>query len=292
MTALPSNQAANRPALSLRRRRLIEDSLVMGLTLIGLVIVLFPIVWMTLASIRPVADVLAYPPRWIPENLTLKFYQDILQQPRYTQWLRNSYFIAIGTTLMSLTIGSLAAYGFSRYRVPGGKFLLLGMLAVRMMPSVSLILPYFKISTSLHLYDTKLGLILAYSSFVLPLTIWLLKGYMDSIPIELEEAAMVDGATRLEAMFRILLPLILPGLVATGTMGFLAAWNEFLFAVVLTTSADATPLTVGIGRFFGEYGRDWNGLMALTTFASIPLMIAFIVLQRWVVQGMTAGAVK
>jgi multiple sugar transport system permease protein len=161
-----------------------------------------------------------------------------------------------------------------------------------MMPSVALILPYFKISTAVGLYDSKFGLVLAYSSFVLPMTIWLLKGYMDSIPVELEEAAMVDGATRLGAMTRILLPLILPGLVATGTMGFLAAWNEFLFAVVLTTSASATPLTVGIGRFFGEYGRDWNGLMALTTFASLPLMFVFILLQRWVVQGMTAGAVK
>ena len=278
--------------MSLSARRLLTDYAVVLLTLVGLVIVLFPIVWMMLASIRPVADVLAYPPVWNWDNLTLRFYEDIIRTPKYAQWLGNSYIIAIGTTALSLTIGSLAAYGFSRYNVPGGRWILLGMLAVRMMPSVSLILPYFKISTSLQLYDTKVGLVLAYSSFVLPMTTWLLKGYMDSIPIELEEAAMVDGATRLGAMRRILLPLILPGLVATGTMGFLAAWNEFLFAVVLTTSANATPLTVGIGRFFGEYGRDWNGLMALTTFASLPLMLIFIVLQRWVVQGMTAGAVK
>jgi ABC-type glycerol-3-phosphate transport system permease component len=161
-----------------------------------------------------------------------------------------------------------------------------------MMPGVSLVLPYFRISMALHLYDTQLGLIIAYASFVLPMATWLLKGYMDSIPVDLEEAALVDGATRLGALRRILLPLVAPGLIATGTMGFLGAWNEFFFAVVLTTSIKAQTLTVGIGRFFGQYNRDWNGIMALTTFASIPLLIAFVFIQRWVVQGMTAGAVK
>lgn len=115
---------------------------------------------------------------------------------------------------------------------------------------------------------------------------------MDSIPFDLEEAALVDGATRLGALRRILLPLIAPGLVATGTMGFLSAWNEFFFAVVLTTSIKAQTFTVGIGRFFGQYNRDWNGIMALTTFASLPILLGFVLVQRWVVQGMTAGAVK
>jgi len=264
----------------------------MLLTALGAVVVLFPIFWMVLASVRPVAEVLAYPPKWIPEQFTLDYYRQLFDSSEYVQYLKNSYIIAAGTTLLSLLLASLAAYGFSRYKVPGGRAILLAMLALYMMPGVSLVLPYFRISMGLHLYDTRLGLILAYSSFVLPMATWLLKGYMDSIPFDLEEAALVDGATRLGAFRRILLPLIAPGLVATGTMGFLGAWNEFFFAVVLTTSIRAQTLTVGIGRFFGQYNRDWNGIMALTTFASLPILLGFVLVQRWVVQGMTAGAVK
>ncbi len=274
------------------KREQVAQAAVMLLTAIGAAVVLFPIFWMVLASVRPVAEVLAYPPKWIPEQFTLDYYRQLFDSSEYVQYLKNSYIIAAGTTLLSLLLASLAAYGFSRYKVPGGRAILLAMLALYMMPGVSLVLPYFRISMGLHLYDTRLGLILAYSSFVLPMATWLLKGYMDSIPFDLEEAALVDGATRLGAFRRILLPLIAPGLVATGTMGFLGAWNEFFFAVVLTTSIRAQTLTVGIGRFFGQYNRDWNGIMALTTFASLPILLGFVLVQRWVVQGMTAGAVK
>lgn len=280
------------PLLTARLRRGLKKTFVIGLTLIITVLVLFPIFWMVLGSVRPVEEVLAYPPKWIPEQFTLRFYERLIKEPQYMRWLANSYIVSAGTIVLSLTLGSLAAYGFSRYRVPGGKALLLWMLALRMMPGVSLILPYFRIATKLGLYDTTLVLILSFSSFVLPMTTWLLKGYMDSVPPELEEAAMVDGATRLGAIRRVLLPLIGPGLVATGTMGFLAAWNEYFFAVVLTSTLRAQTVTVGMGRFFSEYGRDWNGMMSFTTFASIPLMFIFIFVQKWVVQGMTAGAVK
>jgi multiple sugar transport system permease protein len=276
----------------LPRRRALVDFVIVLTTLLLTLAVLFPIVWMVLGSVRPVAEILAYPPKWLPQDFTLKFYQLILSTPKYTQWLANSYIVSFGTVGLSLILGTLAAYGFSRYKVPGGRALLLWMLALRMMPGVSLVLPYFKIALVFHLYDTRLALILAYSSFVLPMMTWLLKGYMDSIPIDLEEAARVDGASRLGAIRKILLPLVAPGLVATGTMGFLGAWNEYFMAVVLTSTLNAQTVTVGMGRFFTEYGRDWNGIMSLTTFASVPLMFIFIFLQRWVVQGMTAGAVK
>jgi multiple sugar transport system permease protein len=274
------------------KRQQLVNSLVFLVTALGAVLVLFPIFWMVLASVRPVAEVLAYPPQWVPKQFTLEYYRQLFESSESLQYLKNSYIIATGTTLWSLLLASLAAYGFSRYKVPGGRAILLAMLALYMMPGVSLVLPYFRISMSLHLYDTRLGLILAYSSFVLPMATWLLKGYMDSIPFDLEEAALVDGATRLGALRRILFPLVAPGLVATGTMGFLSAWNEFFFAVVLTSSIKAQTLTVGIGRFFGQYNRDWNGIMALTTFASLPILLGFVLIQRWVVQGMTAGAVK
>lgn len=285
-------QLSNPPIFKFGSRKKLLDVFVVVITLLITVQVLFPIFWIVLGSVRPVAEVLAYPPKWIPQEFTLRYYKELLATPKYTHWLSNSYFVSAGTVALSLFLGVLAAYGFSRYKVPGGKALLLWMLALRMMPGVSLILPYFKIAVKLGLYDTKLGLILAYTSFLLPMTTWLLKGYMDSIPIDLEEAAMVDGASRLGAIRRIMLPLVTPGLVATGTMGFLAAWNEYFFAVVLTSSLKAQTVTVGMGKFFSEYGRDWNGMMSFTTFASIPLMLIFVLVQKWVVQGMTAGAVK
>ncbi len=207
-------------------------------------------------------------------------------------FFRNGYIIAGLTTVLCVTLGSLAAYGFSRFRIRGGRFILLAILALQMLPGVALIIPYFNMAQSLHLYNTYTALVLADSSFILPITIWLLKGYLDSIPVDLEEAAMVDGCTRPKALYRVVLPLALPGLIATGTMAFLGAWNEFLFAIVMSSGPNVAPLTVGIAEFFGQFGRDWSRIMALNTLGSLPLMVIFIFLQRWVVQGMTSGAVK
>lgn len=170
--------------------------------------------------------------------------------------------------------------------------MLLGIMALLMLPSVTLIIPYFRLAHLVGLYDTLLGLIVVNSAFILPISIWLLKGYMDAIPIDLEEAAMIDGCTRLQAMWKILVPLSVPGIVSTGTFAFIFAWNEFLLAVTLTDTATSQPLTIGLAAFFGQFIRDWNSIMALSTITSLPLMIIFVIFQRWVVQGMTSGAVK
>ena len=170
--------------------------------------------------------------------------------------------------------------------------MLLGIMALLMLPTVTLIVPYFRLAHLVGLYDSLLGLIIVNTAFILPISIWLLKGYMDAIPIDLEEAAMIDGCTRLQAMWKILVPLTVPGIVSTGTFAFIFAWNEFLLAVTLTDTPSAQPLTIGLAAFFGQFVRDWNSIMALSTITSIPLMIIFVVFQRWVVQGMTSGAVK
>ena len=170
--------------------------------------------------------------------------------------------------------------------------MLLGIMALLMLPTVTLIVPYFRLAHLAGLYDTRLGLIIVNSAFILPICIWLLKGYMDAIPVDLEEAAMIDGCTRLQALQRILVPLAVPGIVGTGTFAFIFAWNEFLLAVTLTDTPDAQPLTIGLAAFFGQFVRDWNSIMALSTITSSPLMIIFVLFQRWVVQGMTSGAVK
>lgn len=261
-------------------------------TLFAVVVIIFPIIWMVFASIRPVEETLSLPPVWLPRQITLEYYEELFSNGRQMRFFFNSYVIAGLTAVVCLALGSLAAYGFSRFKIKGGRLILTGILALQMLPAVALIIPYYNMAQSLRIYNTYLALVVADSSFILPMTIWILKGYLDSIPLDLEEAAMVDGCTRLRALARVVLPLALPGLIATGTMAFLGAWNELLFAVILTTGPNVAPLTIGIAEFFTQFGRDWARIMTMNTVGSVPLMVVFIFLQRWVVQGMTAGAVK
>lgn len=263
-----------------------------AIMVIGLVVVLFPIIWMVFASLRPLTETLASPPMWIPQEITLEGYEKLFADPRQLLYFRNTYIIALSTAAISIVLGSLAAYGFSRFHIRGAHFILPAILSLQMLPNVSLIIPFFNMAQSLGIHNTHLVLIVADSAFALPISIWILKGYLDSIPIDLEEAAMVDGCNRLQALWRVVLPLALPGLVGTGTFAFLWAWNEFMFAVVLTSGPDAAPLTIAIAQFFTQFGREWNAIMALNVIATLPLLLIFVFLQRWVVQGMTAGAVK
>src|SRR5712692_959464 len=262
------------------------------ITIVGVFVVLFPIIWMVFTSIRPMTETLSSPPIWIPHEITFAAYEKLLTDSKRVRYLINTYVIALSTAAISTLLGSLAAYGFSRFRISGARFILPALLSLQMLPNVTLIIPFFNMAQSLGIYNTYLVLIVADSAFALPIAIWLLKSYLDSIPIDLEEAAMVDGCTRLHALWRIVLPLSLPGLVGTATFAFLWAWNEFMFAVVLTSGIDVAPLTIAISQFFTQFGRDWNSIMALNVLSTLPLLILFVLLQRWVVQGMTAGAVK
>lgn len=262
------------------------------LTIAGASVILFPILWMVFASIRPTSETLSSPPMWLPQDITFNAYKTLLSDAGKLQYFLNSYVIAFSTAGISVVLGSLAAYGFSRFRITGARVLLTLIFSLQMLPSVSLIIPFFDMSLALGIHNTRLALILADTAFALPISLWILKSYLDSIPVDLEEAAMVDGCTRLHALLRVVLPLALPGLIGTGTFAFLWAWNEFMFAVVLTSGPDAAPLTIAISLFFTQYGRDWSSIMALNVIATLPLMLLFVFLQRWVVQGMTAGAVK
>lgn len=273
-------------------RKIAWQGMLMSVTLFAVVVIIFPIVWMIFASVRPVEETLTIPPVWVPKHFTLHYYQDLIGDSRQMRFLTNGYIISIMTAGLCLTLGSLAAYGFSRFKIRGGRVILIGILALQMLPQVSLIIPYYNLAISMGLYNKYAALVVADSSFALPITIWLLKGYLDSIPRDLEEAAMVDGCTRLKALYKVVLPLALPGLIATGTMAFLWAWNELLFAVVLRSGPAVAPLTIGISEFFTQFGRDWARVMALNTIGVLPLMVVFVLLQKWVVQGMTSGAVK
>jgi multiple sugar transport system permease protein len=273
-------------------RYLGHQALVVGLTTACAILILVPVIWMVSAGMRPIKELLSYPPKLLPRTVTLQYFERIVTGPKYQRYFANSTVMAFGTLAFVLVLGSLAAYGFSRFRMPGRHGMLLCILALLMLPRVTLVVPYFRLAHQVGLYDTLLGLAMANTAFLLPLCILLLKGYFDSIPEELEEAAMVDGCTRLQALRRILVPLAVPGVIGVGTVVFIGAWNEYLLAVVLTDSLKAQTLTVGLAAFFGEYVRDWNGIMALSTLATLPLVVIFVLLQQWVVQGMTSGAIK
>ena len=276
----------------LRPAYILNQAVIAGLTLTVAVLMLVPVAWMISAAIRPISEILVYPPQIVPRGITFEYMAKIAVNPTYQRYFLNSTLVSLATLALTLTLGSLAAYGFSRFRLPGGPALLIGILALLMLPRVTLIVPYFRLAKATGIYDTVVALVVANTAFLLPVAIWLLKGYLDSIPIDLEEAALIDGCTRRQALLKVLLPLAVPGLIGVGTYILIGAWNEYLLTVVLTDSPTAQTLPVGLAAFFGEYFRDWNSIMALSTMTSLPLMLIFIFFQRWVVQGMTSGAVK
>lgn len=257
-----------------------------------LLIVLFPVYWMVLASMRPVAETLHNPPVWLPREVTFTAYGKLLSDPVQLKYFTNTYIVATATAVLSVALGALCAYGLSRFRIKGARLILLSILALQLLPNVSLLLPFYNLAQLLRIHNSYGALIVADVAFTLPITTWLLKNFFDQVPIAIEEAAMMDGCNRLQLLRHIVLPLALPGLIGTGVFAFLWAWNEFLFAVVLTAGPDVAPLTVRMAQFFTQYGRDWNNVMALNIIALLPLLAAFIWAQRWVVEGMTSGAVK
>lgn len=278
--------------ISFRTRYVIHQFVVVGLTMFSAVIILVPIVWMANAATRPIKEVLVYPPRLDPDQITFEYFAALIDNELYRHYFVNSVVLSLSTVIITVGLGLLAAYGFSRFKMPGGRFMLLGIMALLMLPPVTLIIPYFRLAHIVNIYDTLTALIIVNTAFILPICTWLLKGYIDSISIDLEEAAMIDGCTRLQAVWKVLIPIIVPGLVGTATFVFIFAWNEYLLAVTLTDTPASQPLTIGLAAFFGQFFRDWNSIMALTTMTSLPLMVIFVLFQRYVVQGMTSGAVK
>lgn len=262
--------------------------------LLGLatLITLFPVAWMATVSLRPNVEVMRIPPQWVPSALTWQAYGQVLGSARYLRTFANSYAIALAVTLLSLLIGALAAYGLSRFRFRGQRLVMAFLIVTQMFPLVLLCIPYFRVMVRLGLYDTLVALVLVYTTFTLPFCILMLRAYFAEVPRELEEAAMVDGCSRLGAIARVLLPLSGPALVGAGLYTFLLAWNEFLFAVVLIESWENRVITMAIYSLLAEFVTEWNMMMAFSILASAPLVVAFIFLQRYFVRGMTVGGIK
>jgi len=256
-----------------------------------------PMTWMLLTSVKTQFAAFQYPPQWWPKEPTLENYAKLLNPfspigAEFLRYMGNSVFVSLCSTVLGVGVAVPAAYAFSRFRFPGRKFLFFGVLLRNMFPTVIFLMPLFLLMRWLGLINSAASLILTYLTFGLPLSIWLLKGFYDNIPIQLEQAARIDGATRFQAFALIVMPLSSPGIIATAIYSFILAWNEYVFALTFLNSKEKMTLPIGLQRFFTEYATDWPGLMAASFIMSVPVVAMFLVLQKYFVRALTEGAVK
>lgn len=264
----------------------------LGLILFSLVLV-FPLLWMISTSFKPGNEIFTKIPRWIPKQPTIENYRFMLLHTTYPVYYLNTLKVSIITTVFALVISVFAGYSLSRFRFRGRGFLGVLIIAVQMFPYVLLVIPMFIVMRSLGLINTHLSLIIAYSTFALPFSTWMLKGYFDTISVSLEEAAIIDGCRRSQILFRIILPLSAPGLVAVAMFTFILGWREYIYALAFTRSEKLRLLTVGLALMQGQHGRiSWGQIMSGAVLACIPAILVFTILQKYMVQGFTRGAVK
>ncbi len=284
-----------------RRGNLLSPPLRWGLLLIYLVYTLVPMIWLFLSTIQTEASLLTLPTRLIPSEVTLGNYVDIFKPAAFGQnsgestfllALRNSVVVCIGTTVVAMVFGTMAAYAFARFNIPQKRTLLLIVLGSQLLPAVSLIIPLFRMFKTAQLLDTVLTLILAYSTFSLPFVVWIMAGYFQSVPRELEEAARIDGASRFQAFLRVALPLAVPGLSATAVFTLLNAWDEFFFALIFTSTYASKTLPVALAEFIGRHSVNWGLLVTGGFIASLPPILLSLVFYRYIVSGLSAGGLK
>ena len=251
-----------------------------------------PIYWMVVTSLKYDKEIYGYEATLIPQKPTLSNYATVFRQTPYLLFLRNSVVVAVGSTVLSMVIACLGAYAIARLNFPGRAFLARGLVFTYLVPTSLLFIPMFALMSALRLTDSLHGLIIAYLGFDVPFCTWLLMGYFKSVPVELEESALVDGCNRVSALIRIVLPLSLPALVVVTFFSFTHAWNEFLYAHVFTSTNSARTVTTGLVNFMSQDVFLWGPLMAATIMSALPPVLMFLVLQRWVVKGLTLGGVK
>jgi multiple sugar transport system permease protein len=281
-------------------KRNLNRLLLLLITIPVLLFIYLPVFYLLLSSVSTRAEILSVPIHWIPEHPTLKNYIDILTPGTATSevartfkiTLRNSLLVASSVTVISLVVGSLAAYALSRIRMPARQTLLMGIMGTRMIPEVSLVIPLYILAARFGMLNKPPILILTYLSFALPFAIWLMAAFFETIPVELEDAALIDGCNRVRTLFAIILPISAPGLVSTALFIFLSAWDEFFFALIFTSTVAAKTVPVAIAEFTGRYVVDVGGMMTGGVLAAIPPVILSLIFSRYIVSGLTAGAVK
>lgn len=254
---------------------------------------LFPVYWMLKTSLTPITELYQNPPSFFPQSPTLDSYiNNFIRNKDMIQAIGNSVVIAVGTMLLSLVLAVPAAYALARLPVKGKGVVMIMLLAIQMLPGIMMAMPLFIMFSKVHLSDSFLGLIFADLIHSLPFAVLTLRPFFLSLPGGLEEAAMIDGCNKFTSFTKIILPLVRPGLMTVSVFCFLFGWGDFIFALTLTSSDVVRPLTLGLYRFIGQYGTEWNNLMAVATMAALPILIIFIFLQKYVVGGIVAGSMK
>ncbi len=293
-TATATRATSRRSAVTLRRGRRRRGRF--GWNAVGIlvfVVMVFPVYWMVTTAFKPDDEINGRTPTWIPLHPTLVHFKDAMARPYFWDDVKNSLIIVAVTVVASMVLAFLAAVALAKYRFTGRKLFIVLMIGIQMLPGAGLIIPLYVVLARYHQVDTLTGVIAVYISAVLPFSVWTLRGFILGVPADLEEAAMVDGSTRLGAFTRILLPLVAPGLVATSIFAFITCWNEYILARILLNDQAKQTVTVWLSYFQGTSRNvDWGGLMAASTLTAIPVIIFFLLVQRRIAFGLTAGAVK
>ena len=283
-----------------RYRKTLNRLILFLLTLPVLAFIYFPILWLFTSSISTRTELLAVPTHWIPQNPTFKNYLDIFFPTAASSevsrtiavTLLNSFKVASVVTVTCLLVGGLAAYALVRIQFRYNRAILVGMLGVRMIPEISLVIPLFLLASRFRLIDKPAALMITYLTFALPFAIWLMAAFFQTIPVELEDAARIDGCSRLQILFKIVMPISAPGLVSTGLFIFLLAWDEFFYALIFTSTLSAKTVPVAIAEFVGRYVTDINAMMAGGFLAALPPVLLALIFSRYIVRVLTAGSVK
>ena len=277
-----------------RTRYVLKRVLTYALLVVLLIYAFFPIFWLLSTSFKSQGEAFFYPPSWVPHQFTLHSYQILpADQQGFVRYFENSVIVSIFTTLLTLLAATPGGYVLARFHFRGTRAILLVILATQMFPYAVILISLYTLFRQLDMLNTYPALVLSFTTFSLPFSIWMIKGFCDTLPTDLEEAGRIDGLSRIGVLWRIVVPLIVPGVIAVGFFAFLNSWNELLYAVTLTTSSDMRTIPAGfIGTYIGEFQDRWPDLMAASVVVSLPIVILFTIFQRQLVSGLTAGAVK
>ncbi len=256
------------------------------------VFTVFPVYWAALTALKPASEAISFPPQFYPRHPTFDNFVEIVQAYTFQKYVLNTTLVCFGTILLSLAVSSYGAYALSRYDMPYKRLIMVMIIATSMVPGISIVLPLYLLAVKLGIYNTLGGLVVVYAAWVVPSELWFLKAMMDQVPIELEEAAIIDGCSRLGAFHRITLPSSILGIVSVSIYAFVRVWNDFLFSTALVISDDRKLVSVALYNFLSQFGVQWTQLMSAVVLSSIPVVAFFVVLQRYYVSGFTSGAVK
>jgi multiple sugar transport system permease protein len=263
-----------------------------GALILACAFAIFPLLWAGVTSLKAQQNIITYPPTWLPNPLTLEHYTLVVTGSNMPRYFFNSILVAVTTILLTLVVACHGGYAAARFNFPLKNFMLFVILMTVMIPGIAVLVPLYMIATQIGLHDTYWVLIIIYSAWQIPTVLWLMRGFFESIPRELEEAALIDGCGPLQAFYRVVAPLTQPGLAAAAVVVFVYVWNEFIIALTMTSSDGMRLIPVGLYYYISGFGVEWGKLMAAVCLALVPAVVLFIVLQRRFIQGLTSGATK